>query len=190
VNSFEQDQSLQPTELERIEINRLANESYALGSAVCCTYVTIQSLKDEVSAMRLDKWQKVFVAILFVGFAIDAYFSSFGLGFNLGAWVAAFSVLQLGIITIKAERYSQKFEAAKEKLNSLDLSWAKIHGAVLNNQNFLLGELRGAVEVNRFIPESDVFVNWCNKEYDRVYSEVAGEHKLAEKNKPPKSRLP
>lgn len=78
----------------------------------------------------------------------------------------------------------------EERLSSLDLEWAIIHGCVVNNDTFLLGELRGAVEGDRFYPDSDVFVKWCGKEYDRIFLMVAGAHKLAEKNKHYKSRLP
>lgn len=179
-----------PTELEMIQIDRLSNASYAIGSAVCCSYAELNKITAEIETLKLPKWQTFFVSLLFVGLVIDTYFENFELGFNLGIWISAFAALQLSLITFKSSKYASKIERLKEKLTSLDLEWAKIHGNVLNNDTFLLGELRGAVEGDRFYPNSDVFMEWGNKEYDRIFEMVAGPHKLAEKNKSYKSRLP
>lgn len=183
-------ESLYPTELEMIEIARLTNATYAIGSAVCCTYAEFNAIRDESEALNIQKWQYSFVTLLILGLVIDTYFKNFGLGFNLGIWISAFAVLQLWLITFKAAKHASKVDAIKDKLTYLDLEWAKIHGCVLNNDTFLLGELREAVDGDRFYSNSDVFLKWCDKQYDKVFEMVAGAHKLAEKNKPYKSRLP
>jgi hypothetical protein len=184
------DENLYPTEIERLEIQRLYNESCSIGSAVGVSYAELENLKLEISGLSFQKWQNFFIALLLVGCAIDTYFKNFGLGFNLGVWLSLFSLLQLGILTIKAKEYSRGVYRIKENLKRLDLAWAKIHGCVVNNDTFLLGELKGAVETGRFYSESECFMSWCDKEYDRIFGMVAGLHKLAEKNKPHKSRFP
>lgn len=179
-----------PTELERLEIEKLSNKSYAIGSAVCCTYAKLNKIQNEVEGLKLRKWQSFFIVLLLIGVLTDTHFANFRLEFNLGVWISAFAILQLWIITSKASRYAAKIGRIKERLSALDLEWAMIHGCVVNNDTFLLGELRGAVEGDQFYPNSDVFMKWCVKEYDRVFEMVAGAHKLAEKNKSYKSGLP